>query len=113
MVGQDDRQLYICNVLGVEKGSEQRVSLVEHVIDESKKLYLHGDLIGRVQVDQPIAGHLGVLVSIVADEILPTYDLHVRTDSPLRRGHVVKSQFTLVQRNARDPIARYYVNIAV
>src|SRR6267378_7488326 len=113
VIGQHDRQPDIADRLRVEVGSEQRVAAVEKIVDETKELHLPGHLIGSVQVDQPIAGELLVLIGVVAHEVPAADGGRVQAEGPIRCRHDVEPEFSLVERDAGYPLSRRHMDVAV
>ena len=63
--------------------------LVEQVVHQPEHLHLLAELIGRMQVDEPIGRQLLVLVGIVADEILAADGDEIGADFPSRRYGII------------------------
>src|ERR1019366_3648516 len=74
---------------GIEERAVGRVSVVEQIVDKSKKLKMFVHLIGRVQVCNPVKGKLRILVGIVANKILGARYEHVNAELEFGRERIV------------------------
>lgn len=61
----------------IEESAVGCVSVVEDIVDEPEELNVLVELIGSMQVRDPIERQFGVLVGVIADKILSAGDEHI------------------------------------
>ena len=80
------------------------------LFDEAVDLDVLGDVVGRVDVDDRVAGERLVVVGLVAEEDLVAGRNEVGAELPLRRQPVVEAGLEAVARHARQARARHDID---
>src|SRR5947207_2896494 len=104
-VGQHVRYCDRDRRLRIEESADGREFAIEQIVDEAIDLDLLGELIGAVQVRDPVVGELRVLVGVIANKPLATDPDDVGADLQLRRKTIIDTALNLVPRYAGNLLA--------
>jgi hypothetical protein len=89
----------------IEESADSREFAIEQIVDEAVDLDLLGELIGPVQIRDPVVGELRVLVGVIANKPLATDPDDVGAELQLRRKPIIDAALNLVPRYAGNLLA--------
>jgi hypothetical protein len=89
----------------IEESADGREFAIEQIVDEAIDLDILGELIGAVQVRDPVVCELRVLVGVIANKPLTTDPDNIGTELQLRRKPIIDAALNLVPRYAGNLLA--------